>query len=42
MNIGAILMEKQDYNMAYVCFTEAEDYMTTLIREHSLDDKIDE
>ena len=35
-NIGTIFMQKKDYDMAYVCFNECENYMMMAIREDEL------
>lgn len=35
-NIGTIFMQKEDYDMAYVCFNESETYMNIAIEEETI------
>ena len=35
-NIGTIMMQKEDYGMAKVCFTESEEFMKIAIEDDLL------
>ena len=36
-NIGTIMMQKEDYAMAYVCFSESEEFMSAVMEQAARD-----